>query len=186
MKELWKDLEGEFGKHYQVSTLGRVRSKNRQIVCNNGTILNLKSKILAQDHHKTNCYRVRLCVDKVKYSKSVHRLVAEAFIPNPENKPEVNHIDGNRLNNEVSNLEWCTKEENMRHATETGLIYNPFGEDARNSKYVTKIYKDGVLVAETYGHKELEELGFDYRNVHSCFTGKQKSHRGHTFTREEK
>lgn len=186
MEEVWKDLNGEFGYHYQVSSFGRVRSKNRKIKSSNGVIISLRSKILAQEHHKTNYYRVRLCVDKVKYSKSVHRLVAEVFIPNPENKPEVNHIDGNRLNNHLSNLEWTTKDENMKHAVDTGLIYNPFGEKARNSKYRTKVYKNGVLVAETMGNKELEDLGFDYRNVHACITGKQKSHRGHTFSREDK
>lgn len=186
MEEIWEDLGGIFGKHYQVSSHGRVRSKNREITRKDKRVLRLRSKILSQVHHSTNCYRVRLCVDSVKYSKSVHRLVAEAFLPNLENKPEVNHKDGDRLNNNLSNLEWCTKEENMRHAVETGLIYNPFGEYARNSKYITRIYKDGVLVAETKGNAELKDLGFDYRNVHACLTGRQKSHRGHTFKRVPK
>tara|TARA_A100001391_G_scaffold205421_1_gene206070 strand:- start:1487 stop:2026 length:540 start_codon:yes stop_codon:yes gene_type:complete len=179
-------MYGIFEDHYQVSNLGRVRSKDRTILCSNGNYMHLKGKILAQEHHKTNCYRVRLCVRTKKYSKSVHRLVAIAFIPNPDGKPEVNHIDGNRLNNNLENLEWVTQQENIDHAVETGLIDNPFGKAARNSRFVTKVYKDGILVAETYGHKELEDLGFDYRNVYACFVGRQKTHRGHTFSREEK
>lgn len=114
-------------------------------------------------------------------------MVAEAFIDNIDNKPEVNHIDGNRLNNKAYNLEWVTRQENMEHAIETGLIVNPFGKDARNSKYVTKVFDlEGNLVAECYGNKELESLGFDYRNVHAVVTGKQKTHRNHTFIKEEK
>lgn len=170
--EMWLDSL-EFPEHYEVSNLGRVRNKNRHV--------------LAQEHHKTNCYRVRLCIGGVKYSRSVHRMVAEAFIPNPDGKPEVNHIDGNRLNNYLTNLEWVTKQENMDHAVTTGLISNPFGSEARNSKFVTKVFDlSGNLVAECYGNRELKDLGFDWRNVHAVIKGKQKTHRGHKFLREEK
>lgn len=65
----------------------------------------------------------------------IHRLVAMMFIDNPLNKEQVNHLDGNKLNNHVSNLEWCTNLENMRHAYKTGLQINDFGEKARNFKY---------------------------------------------------
>lgn len=185
--EVWLDTEHPFNLHYQVSSFGRVRSKDRFISCKDGRFINLKSRIMAQEHHKTDCMRVSICVDGQKYSKSIHRLVATAFIPNPENKPEVNHIDGNRLNNNVDNLEWATRIENMKHAVDTGLINNQFGEKASHSKYVTEVYTlDGVLIAETYGHVELRDLGFDYRNVYACFTGKQKTHRGHIFKRREK
>lgn len=128
-----------------------------------------------------------MCVDTIKYSRSVHRMVAETFISNPENKPEINHKDGNRLNNNVENLEWNTRQENMNHAVETGLINNPFGKESRNSKYVTLILDlNNNVVAECHGHKELEELGFDYRNVHAVVKGKQKTHRGHKFIKQEK
>ncbi|QHZ59760.1 HNH endonuclease [Alteromonas phage vB_AmeM_PT11-V22] len=171
-KEVWKDSL-EFPENYEVSNLGKVRNK--------------RGHILAQEHHKTNCYRVRLCVSRVKYSRSVHRMVAEAFIPNPENKPEVNHIDGNRLNNMLENLEWNTRKENMEHATREGLISNPFGKEARNSKFVTKVFDmGGNLVAKCYGNQDLKDLGFDWRNVHAVLKGKQKTHRGHKFSREEK
>jgi hypothetical protein len=65
----------------------------------------------------------------------IHRLVATLFIENPNSLPQVNHKDGNKLNNNVNNLEWCTNEDNMRHAYENGFQYNGFGRDARNFKY---------------------------------------------------
>lgn len=168
-EEVWKDCL-EFPDHYEVSDKGRVKGK-------------YFDKVLAQSHHKTNCYRVRLCVNSDKYSRSVHRMVAEAFIDNPENKPEVNHIDGNRLNNLLENLEWVTQKENMDHAVKTGLINNPFGSKARHFKGVTKVWKDGVCVFELYGNRDITRAGFCYKLVSACILGKQKSHRGYTFTR---
>lgn len=186
VEEYWLDVVG-FEGIYEVSTLGRVRSSERIHYGTRGRVTHHPPKILKAQKHKTNSWRIRFSVNKVKSSWSVHRLVALAFIPNPENKPEVNHKDGNRLNNHLNNLEWCTKEENMAHAVGTGLIDNPYGKEARNSKFVTEVWDlEGNLVATTYGNQELSELGFDYRNVHAVIRGKQNTHRGHKFTRKEK
>tara|TARA_R110000850_G_scaffold65035_2_gene145828 strand:- start:135 stop:704 length:570 start_codon:yes stop_codon:yes gene_type:complete len=182
---VWKPVLG-FEGSYEVSCKGRVRSCARVHYGTRGRVTHHPSKILKQQKHKTNSWRIRFCVDQVKTSHSAHRLVSIAFHPNPENKPEVNHIDGNRLNNDMYNLEWNTKDENMEHAVRTGLINNPFGKGATNSKYRTYVWDlQGNLVATTYGKRDLESLGFDNRNVHATFTGKQKTHRGHVFTREE-
>lgn len=171
-EETWKPSV-EFPNNYWVSNLGNIKNK--------------KGHILVQALHRTLYRRVRLCVLYQKYSRSVHRMVAEAFLENPENKPEVNHKDGNKSNNHVENLEWVSKTENMSHAVTAGKIDNPFGREARNSKYVTKVFDlAGNLVHTTYGNQELKDLGFDYRNVHAVITGRQKTHRNHYFTRELK
>ena len=103
MKEIWKDIE--INNKYQISNLGNFKKGNKII---NGWIQNTG-------------YRT-VNIDNKKYS--LHRLVAETFIDNPDNKPCINHIDGNKLNNNVKNLEWCTNKENVQHAFRTGLMDN--------------------------------------------------------------
>lgn len=120
MKEVWKDINGYEGC-YQVSNLGRIKSLDRMTNNQYGEYF-MKGRILKNSIIKDKGYcRVSLNNGNGKISKRVHRLVAEAFIPNPENKPEVNHKDGNKLNNCVSNLEWCTNKENIEHSIRTGL-----------------------------------------------------------------
>lgn len=113
--EIWADIKGYEG-WYQVSTWGRVRSVDRQIddVSNRKRIA--KGQILAQEENPKGYLRVHLSKTNCKLKHfRVHRIVAETFIDNPYNLPEVNHIDGNKQNNSVSNLEWCTGKENRNH-----------------------------------------------------------------------
>lgn len=116
IEEVWKDIQGYEGL-YQVSNLGVVRSLDT--MGENGR----KYKGVTKVGHDNG--RGYLTVNfKVKGKQKnfyVHRLVAQQFIPNPDNKPEVNHIDGNKYNNLVDNLEWSTRLENVRHAFRTGL-----------------------------------------------------------------
>ena len=106
----------------------------------NGDVFSYKGK--KSDQHKmatvvTNCGYVHVSLAYLQgYSKPflVHRLVAQTFIPNPDNKPQINHIDGNKQNNNVNNLEWCTRAENQLHAFETGLQSSIQGEDHALSK----------------------------------------------------
>ena len=107
--ELWKDIQGYEG-YYQVSNEGRVKSLERDVEWR-GTIRHQSERILKESTHNRGYKRVRLCDGKSNI-KLVHRLVAEAFIPNPNNYPMINHKDENPSNNRVENLEWCTAQYN--------------------------------------------------------------------------
>lgn len=119
MKEIWKDIKGYEGL-YQVSNLGNVKSLAK-IIHMKKYDKKTEDKILKLDLNKRGYLYIALCKN-AKYKKfRVNRLVAETFIPNPKNLPQVNHIDRNVLNNNVNNLEWCTNIENMKHARLTGF-----------------------------------------------------------------
>ena len=109
MKELWKDILGYEG-FYQISNLGEVKSMPKY--CGNRPT---KEKLCSQDCRR-GYKSVGLCKNSVLRHKQVHRLVAEAFIPNPEKKPEVNHKNGIKTDNRVENLEWVSHQENLNHA----------------------------------------------------------------------
>lgn len=111
MKEVWKDITHYEGL-YQISNLGRVKSFRKS------TKFGSPSEYILNPTTKENGYcNVTLYGDYGRHKYLVHRLVAEAFIPNPNNYPQINHKDENRLNNEVSNLEWCTAEYNNAYGT---------------------------------------------------------------------
>ena len=113
MQEIYKDIQG-FEGYYQISNLGNVRSLNQS---------NNKTKLLTQESIKSKTvFYKRVKLHKNGYTKRflVHRLVAIHFIPNPKNKPQVNHIDNNTSNNNSNNLEWCTGSENMKHSRDQG------------------------------------------------------------------
>lgn len=115
MIEEWKPVIG-YEEIYEVSNWGNVRSVDRQIKCKN-SIRTYKGKQLSKCLDNKGYYRVLLSVAQKHKSALVHRLVAEAFIPNPEKLPEVNHKDENPANNSVDNLEWCTKIYNLEYGT---------------------------------------------------------------------
>lgn len=108
MNEVWKDIEGYEGK-YQVSNLGRVRGLDRK----NSMGKTVKGRILKPRKTHAGYLRAHLCRD----DRYIHRLVAEAFIPNPNNLPQINHKDEDKANNSVDNLEWCTCEYNLSYGS---------------------------------------------------------------------
>lgn len=120
-KEIWKDIEGYEG-YYQISNLDRVTSMDRTVnrsSCRGN--MNIKGKLLKKMINTSGYKAIDLCVLGKRKAHRIHRLIATAFIPNPLNLPCVNHKDGNKLNNDISNLEWCTYSENSTHAHKTGL-----------------------------------------------------------------
>lgn len=110
MKEEWKDIVGF--ENYQVSNLGNVKSKERYYINNFGHKVHIKEKLM-NFSERSGYFVVNLRKNGIRHSKQVHRLVAEAFLPNIYNKEVVNHKDFNRKNNCVDNLEWLTQKENV-------------------------------------------------------------------------
>lgn len=116
MNEHWKDIFG-YENCYQVSDLGRFRSIDREIVYSTGRIQKLKGQLLSPSKQRTGYYTVGLYDQNHKgKTLSAHRVVASHFVPNPNNLPEVNHIDGDKSNNSAINLEWVTAKTNNQHA----------------------------------------------------------------------
>lgn len=129
MKEIWKDIKG-YENLYQVSTLGNVRSFKNY----NGKGLVQVPHNLKPQYGRHDYYTVHLTKNKNYKNALIHRLVAETFIENPNKLPQVNHIDGNKYNNSVDNLEWCNCSYNIKHAYNLGLHKKYFGKDNPNSK----------------------------------------------------
>lgn len=120
-EEIWKDILGYEGI-YQISNFGRVKSLERKVKGGMNNIVTRKERILKK-YISINGYNfIRLLKNKKYYNITIHRLVAKYFIDNPDNKPQINHKDGDKLNNNINNLEWVTAKENMRHAWDSGLI----------------------------------------------------------------
>lgn len=169
--EIWKDIKGYEGL-YQVSNLGRVK--------------NLKTNYLLKENTSFGLYKmVALCVRYKKRLFSIHRLVAQAFIPNPLNKKEVNHLDGNKYNNNVSNLEWATRKENAQHAIKMGLQTKEqlakavSSMTAKTRKPILQI-KDGKVVKEYESARQASRMNnFCISAICHCANGKYKSMYGY-------
>jgi len=119
-EEVWKDVKGYEGI-YQVSNFGNVRSLDRTVNKPNGISYIRKGKLCVQPKSNLGYMTVGLTVNNKKVNKYVHRLVAQAFIINNNNYPQVNHINCNKTNNRMDNLEWCTNSQNHIHASKNGL-----------------------------------------------------------------
>lgn len=175
-EEIWKDVVGYEGL-FQVSNLGRVRSYDRKVRCHNG-YRTIKGRIY------TNCfdrhyYHVVLRGKKDNDVQLVHRLVAVAFIPNPDNKATVNHIDGNKLNNNVDNLEWATYSENSKHAFRIGLIAPKITHFRGIKAYRLS---DKSFVGEYKSqHEAAKKLGLNVAHICSVLHGRVSQTGGYYF-----
>lgn len=166
MKEIWKDIRGYEGL-YQVSNLGNVRSLNYN---RQNKIKNIKAVSNYRGYLK-----VSLSKNNIIKNKNVHRLVAEAFIVNPNNFPVVNHKDGNKHNNKIINLEWTTKSENTNHAYKNNLM-------KKNNKAIIQLDKNKNRIKE---YKSIKEASLIMKtspmNIIKCCKGIQNTAKGYVW-----
>ena len=181
MKEIWEDIKGFEGK-YQISNYGKVLSTPRATT---------KGGIRALRNSANGYYNIKLG-DKSYY---VHRLVAQAFIPNPNNFPEVNHKDETRTNNRVDNLEWCTRKYNAHYGTAQkrqteNRVYmalsiehkEKISKQLRNKNPVLRLSLNGELVKKyDCVFDAAKDIGKSTSNIHRCANGGSKTAYGHVW-----
>ena len=156
--EIWKDIPG-YEKCYQVSNFGQVRSLDRIVLVQNRKERLLKGHILAPAQGRTSPYfQVQLSTRNNTRHFLIHRLVASAFLPDWNSALEVNHKDGNKLNNRADNLEMCTRKENYRHAIEQNLKRD-YGENHAHAKLTNEEACQIRLLHYLWGIRQVELAG---------------------------
>lgn len=174
--EEWRDIEGYEGK-YKISNCGRVMSVSRTVKCNKNASRNVEQCILKP--HVDHKGYLRTWLNDYGTGKThfvpIHRLVAKAFIPNPDKKPQVNHIDGIKTNNHASNLEWCTNQENQIHAWAMGL-QKPSDKAGRPRVAVRQIdMSTNEVIAEYPSINEASrQTGCQAQNIRKVVIGERK------------
>lgn len=181
MNEKWKEI-CEYEGMYEVSSNGNIRSVNRKVFhTSNNSMKTVEGVTLIQEQSNRGYKRVTLSKNGKVEKLSIHRLVAKAFIPNPDNKPHINHIDGDKKNNILSNLEWCTQSENMLHSSKVlgnkagKPMQGKLGKDSPFSKKVVQLTKDDTFVNSFYGlHEAQRETGVNKANIGEVCNGNRK------------
>ena len=149
---------------------------NKYAVSNKGKILNVKSGRQLKTNVNKNGYEyVQLSTNGKRRTYRIHRLVAQCFISNDDIKPYINHIDGNKLNNDVTNLEWCTAKENDNHARNNNL-------KVQNKPIIATNIKTGCKIVFSSLSECARFLNTNKGSIHRTLKGKRKAHKGYTFT----
>ena len=177
MQEEWRDIK-DFEGLYQISNLGRVKSVAR-IVKRGTNYKPVAERLLKFGGKERGSYFVILSKDGHTYTRYVHRLVAQAFLPNPNNLPVVNHKDENPLNDVVTNLEWCTWSYNNS--------YNDLRKRAAECKRkpILQYSKDGEFIREwSHAREASETLGISKRAIYECCVGRSKTSGGFIWKRK--
>lgn len=179
-KEIWKDINNYKGL-YQISNKGNVKSRSSW---KNGGLL-------SPGNTRQGYKQVGLCRNGKVKRVYIHRLVAEAFIPNPNKLPDINHKDGNPSNNALHNLEWCTEKENTEHAINSGLMTFPSGEKSRATKReINQLDKNGNFINHFFSIAEAVKQNSFHKNVKaqisSCCKGRQRTAHGYKWEYSDK
>ena len=166
MEEIYRDIKDYKGL-YQVSNFGRIMSLNYGRT--------RKAKLLKLDTTHKGYLKVGLSINGKRKFVFVHRLVAEHFIPNPDNLPEVNHIDENKENNIVENLEWCDRKYNINYGTRNEKSAKTL-TNGKQSKPVLQLSLDGEFIKEWESSREIHrQLGYCNSFIGKCCKGKYES-----------
>ena len=157
-EKIWKDIK-DYEKYYEVSNAGEIRSK--------------KTKKILKSSLRNGYQSVSLSKENIKKTINIHKVVCETFIENIENKPYINHKNGNKTDNRVLNLEWCSPKENVKHALETKL-------NKPSTKQVEQYSYDGKKLIATFNsiREAEEETGIGNRLISSVCRGKKNSAHG--------
>lgn len=145
----WKQISSLNGL-YSASDTGLIKRNAGIVIGKDGRKMNIAEKILKPYSRERGYLTVNACIDSSHKPIFVHRLVAEAFLPNPQNKPFINHIDNNPANNRVDNLEWCTQTENMQHSLIQGRMIVPESKtiDLAKLEQIKSLLKQGLSKRE--------------------------------------
>lgn len=172
MEEIWKDIKGYEGL-YQVSNFGNVKRLEGKIYSYITNKYETRKEHMIKTRVNNRGYKITTLSknSKVK-SFAIHRLIAQAFLPNPNNFECVNHLDGNKLNNKIDNLEWCTTQQNIQHAYKNNLMTNnkKIDQYSLDNKFI-KIFNSA--------NEASRETGIAQPNITMCALGKKKTAGGY-------
>lgn len=173
-QEIWKDVPGYEGL-YQASNCGRIRSLDRVVKFKDGRQSFKKGVVLAHEIRKDETHKVKISKNNNSKCVAVHRIIALAFIPNPNSLPQVNHIDGSRHNNNVDNLEWITISGNIKHAYDMGLLKPTIGEKHPRAKLTESDVRS--ILNDNRPHNEIaKDYGVKRSTVYDIKSRKRWKH----------
>lgn len=173
--EQWKVVPGTDGA-LEVSSEGRIKSNLRD------------GRILKATSDQKGYLRLRVTINRQKHSYKVHRLVAQAFVDNPQGRPQVNHKDGNKQNNRAENLEWVTNKDNAHHAMRNGLWKNVLAASLKeNASRKKPIIATDIVTGESKEYSSISdaEREIGSRHITDVLKGKRRQAKGFTFVYKE-